>query len=585
MAHVPDGAPGAAARARRDAKPCAAVRGDPRAGRRAHRDVLRQGLRHRLSRSAARGAARGAGAGRRPRRRTAGARRHGMARRRLLCPRLAPQHFPRDAEPYQRVADRGWLAGRGPGIKLAVAGANRRRAGELQPRDLPVGHRRGDIAYVPAGAALLPWARALLGSVGLRLPGAEPPHAGHGGRLRSADPPCVRAAIPDEAAFAHGGRPRAALLGPDRGSPLVPALPADRAASRVRVLQGRPAAARADQHLPAIQLSDADCAARVRALMAEMDSLPGIAFQILQSVFVVLAAPLLTGWINQCRAWLQNRSAPSMLLPYYTLARLFHKDAVMARDASPLFRLTPYVLFGCMWLAAGIVPVLATNLPFAPAADIIALVGLFATARVFSALAAMDTGTSFGGLGARREMMIGFLAEPAMLMTLFTAAFISNSTALTTIVETLAHREFAIHPSLAFAAVAFLMVLLAENARIPVDNPATHLELTMIHEAMILEYSARHLALIEWASAIKLATYCAIGIACFLPWGIAEAGDWGALPVAILAAVAKLLIAGAGLAVLETVLAKMRLLLAPEFLSTAFLLAVLGMLTHFLVRG
>src|SRR5207302_109901 len=134
-----------------------------------------------------------------------------------------------------------------------------------------------------------------------------------------------------------------------------------------------------------------------------------------------------------------------ILLPYYTLAKLFHKDAVMAREASPLFRLTPYVLFGCMWLAAGIVPVLATELPFAPAADIIALVGVFALARVFAALAAMDIGTPFGGLGARREMLIGFLAEPAMLMTLFTAAFISGSTQLTTIVETLAHRDFAIY--------------------------------------------------------------------------------------------------------------------------------------------
>src|SRR5690348_1596870 len=222
-----------------------------------------------------------------------------------------------------------------------------------------------------------------------------------------------------------------------------------------------------------------------------MSHAPAIAFQILQSVFVVLAAPLLVGWVNQWRAWLQNRSAPSILLPYWTLAKLFHKEAVIARHASPLFRATPYILFGCMWLAAGIVPVLATGLPFAPAADIIALVGVFALARVFSALAAMDIGTPFGGLGARREMLIGFLAEPAMLMTLFTAAFISGSTQLTTIVDTLAHREFALYPSLAFAAVAFLMVLLAENARIPIDNPATHLELTMVHEAMILEYSAR----------------------------------------------------------------------------------------------
>jgi formate hydrogenlyase subunit 4 len=316
-----------------------------------------------------------------------------------------------------------------------------------------------------------------------------------------------------------------------------------------------------------------------------MSQATAIAFQVVQSVLVVLVAPLVLGWMNICRAWLQNRSAPSPWLPYYTLAKLFHKDAVIANTASPLFRLMPYVLFGCMWLAAGIVPVLATGLPFAPAADIIALVGLFAVARVFTALAAMDTGTSFGGLGARREMMIGFLAEPAMLMALFTAAFISGSTQLPTIVETLAHREFAIYPSLAFAAVAFLMVLLAENARIPVDNPATHLELTMIHEAMILEYSARHLALIEWASAIRLFAYLAIGFALFAPWGIAPAGDWGALPLALAALAAKLALAGAGLALLETLLAKMRIFLVAEFLSTAFLLGVLGMLIHFLVHG
>ncbi|HTN26198.1 MAG TPA: NADH-quinone oxidoreductase subunit H [Burkholderiales bacterium] len=316
-----------------------------------------------------------------------------------------------------------------------------------------------------------------------------------------------------------------------------------------------------------------------------MDYAPGLAFQLLQSVFVVLVAPLLMGWVNQCRAWLQNRAAPSIWLPYYTLAKLFHKDAVIARDASPLFRATPYILFGCMWLAAGIVPALATNLAFAPAADVIALVGVFALARVFMALAAMDIGTSFGGLGARREMLIGFLAEPAMLMTMFTAAFISGSTQLTTIVDTLARREFAIHPSLAFAGLAFLMVLLAENARIPIDNPTTHLELTMIHEAMILEYSARHLALVEWATAIKLFTYMTIGFALFVPWGIAEAGDWAGLPLALAALASKLALGGAGLALLETLLAKVRLLMAPEFLSSAFLLAVLGMLVHFLARG
>jgi formate hydrogenlyase subunit 4 len=238
-----------------------------------------------------------------------------------------------------------------------------------------------------------------------------------------------------------------------------------------------------------------------------------------------------------------------------------------------------------MWLAVGIVPVLATSLPFAPAADVIALVGLFALARVFISLAGMDIGTSFGTLGARREMMIGFLAEPAMLMTLFTASLISHSTSLVTIVQTLGQSEFVIYPSMAFAAIAFLMVLLAENARIPIDNPSTHLELTMIHEAMILEYSARHLALVEWASSLKLTAYITIGIAMFAPWGIAAAGDWTGVPIALGALVVKLALAGFGLALLETVSAKMRIFRAPEFLATAFLLATLGMLTHFVLEA
>jgi formate hydrogenlyase subunit 4 len=307
--------------------------------------------------------------------------------------------------------------------------------------------------------------------------------------------------------------------------------------------------------------------------------------QLIQALLVVAAAPLLLGWVNACRAWLQNRSAPSLLQPYRALRKLLHKDAVLAENASWVFRCAPYVIFGCMWLAACIVPVFATNLPFAQAADVIALVGVFAVARVFVSLAAMDVGTAFGTLGARREMFIGAVAEPALLIIFFNLSLISQSTSLNTIIDTLAHRELALYPSLAFAAVAFVMVLLAENARIPVDNPATHLELTMVHEALILEYSARHLALIEWASALKLFVYCAIGVACFLPWGIAAAGDWSALPLAVAAVIAKFIVGGAGLALLETVSAKMRIFRVPEFVATAFLLAMLGLLLHFVIEG
>jgi len=309
-------------------------------------------------------------------------------------------------------------------------------------------------------------------------------------------------------------------------------------------------------------------------------SAAGLFSELLQLATALLLAPLLVGWVNQCRAWLSNKRAPSLLLPYRTIRKLFMKDAVVAATASPIFRLAPYIVFGAMCCAAAIVPSLVTDLPFGSAADAIALVGLFALARVFIALAAMDIGTAFGSLGARREMFVGFLAEPALLMVLFTASLISGSTSLPSIVDTLAHREFAFYPSLAFAGVAFTMVSLAENARIPIDNPATHLELTMIHEAMILEYSARHLALIEWAAALKLFNYSCIGLALFFPYGIAAGGDWlatlGAVPILI----AKLAVGGFALALIETLSAKLRIFRAPEFLGTAFLLAVLAMLVN-----
>ena len=307
--------------------------------------------------------------------------------------------------------------------------------------------------------------------------------------------------------------------------------------------------------------------------------------QFLGVLAAVLAAPIFMGWINQCRAWLQNKSAPPLLQPYRAIRKLFHKDAVLATGASSLFRIAPYVVFGSMVCAAAVIPSLGTRLPFSDAADAIALVGLFATARVFMALAAMDVGTAFGSLGARREMLVGFLAEPALLMVIFLASLIATSTALPAISEGLATRTLALYPSLEFPGVAFLLVLLAENARIPVDNPATHLELTMIHEAMLLEYSARHLALMEWAAALKLLNYACIGFALFLPWGTATGA--APTPVTLLASIPilglKLLATGAVLALIETVSDKLRIFRAPEFLATAFLLAVLGLLVHLLL--
>lgn len=312
-------------------------------------------------------------------------------------------------------------------------------------------------------------------------------------------------------------------------------------------------------------------------------SLFGAFSQLLVILLALAAAPLLSGWINQCRSWLQNKRAPGLFQPYRMLHKLFHKESVLGDDASPLFRMAPYLVFGCMTLACGIIPTLSTDLPLSDAADAIALVGLFALARVFISLAAMDVGTAFGSLGARREMLVGFLAEPALLMVLFSASLITKSTSLATIVENLVHRELAIYPSLAFAGVAFTIVSLAENARIPVDNPSTHLELTMIHEALLLEYSGRHLALMEWAASLKLFAYSCIGLAIFFPWGIAESGDPLSLMLALPILLLKLAVGGALLALIEMCSAKMRIFRVPEFLTTAFLLAVIGMLVHFLL--
>ena len=296
-------------------------------------------------------------------------------------------------------------------------------------------------------------------------------------------------------------------------------------------------------------------------------------------------APLFLGWVNQCRAWLQNRSAPSLLLPYRGIRKLFHKDAVIAETriaAVPRGAVRRVRRHGGRrrrssrrW---------ARGCRSRSAADAIALVGLLAIARVFMSLAAMDIGTAFGTLGARREMMVGFLAEPALLMVIFVASLhLGHDGAAADRRTACRRRRSACTRASHSPAVAFTMVLLAENARIPVDNPATHLELTMIHEAMLLEYSARHLALMEWAAALKLFNYACIGFALFVPWGVRRRAGPGALLPSVPVLGLKLLVAGVWLAVLETVSAKLRVFRAPEFLATAFMFAVLGLLVHLLL--
>jgi formate hydrogenlyase subunit 4 len=307
-----------------------------------------------------------------------------------------------------------------------------------------------------------------------------------------------------------------------------------------------------------------------------------LAVQGLQMALVLLLAPLLTGLIRKVKARLLRRRGSPIIQPYPDLVRLMRKEAVLAFNASWLFRAVPYLVFAAIWVAAALVPTFATGLLFSWSADLIAIIALLGSARFFLALAGMDVGTSFGGIGASREVMIASLAEPAMIMIIFTLALIAGSTQLSTIAEFMLSLQAGLRVSLGLALMALIMVAIAENSRIPVDNPATHLELTMVHEAMVLEYSGRHLALIELAASIKLLLYISLIGCVFVPWGLAPADStWDAYAVGIIAYIAKLTVGGCALALFETSIAKMRVFRVPAFLGAALMLGFLGVLLRF----
>jgi formate hydrogenlyase subunit 4 len=291
---------------------------------------------------------------------------------------------------------------------------------------------------------------------------------------------------------------------------------------------------------------------------------------------------LLTGFIRKVKARLLRRQGPPLLQPYRDLVRLLRKEVVLAESASWLFRVIPYVVFAGTWVAASLVPTFRGGLLFSWSADLIALIALLGSARFFLALAGLDVGTSFGGIGSSREVMIASLAEPAMLMIMFTLALIAGSTQLSTMAAYMASGDAGLRVSLGLALLSLIMVAIAENARIPIDNPATHLELTMVHEAMVLEYSGRHLALIDLASELKLLLYISVIGCLFVPWGLAEphAGA-AAVAIGITAYVAKLATGGFLLAIFETSIAKMRVFRVPEFLGAALMLALLATLLRF----
>jgi formate hydrogenlyase subunit 4 len=310
-----------------------------------------------------------------------------------------------------------------------------------------------------------------------------------------------------------------------------------------------------------------------------------LAVQGAQMLLVLALAPLMLGFTRKVKARLLARQGPPVIQPYRDLVRLVRKEAVLAENASWLFRSAPYLIFAATWVAAALIPTFATGLYFSWSADLIAITALIGSARFLLALAGMDVGTSFGGLGSSREMLFSSLAEPAMIMIVFTVALVAGSTQLSSIADfMLAHGGLRV--SLALALVALIIVAVAENARIPVDNPATHLELTMVHEAMVLEYSGRHLALIELAAALKLLLYVSLIACIFVPWGIA-AGESGlsAYAIGTSAYVAKLAVGGFLLVVFETSIAKMRVFRVPEFLGAALMLGLLGTLLLFVSRS
>jgi formate hydrogenlyase subunit 4 len=311
-----------------------------------------------------------------------------------------------------------------------------------------------------------------------------------------------------------------------------------------------------------------------------------LAIQNAQMFLVLLLAPLLTGFVRKVKARLVRRRGPPLLQPYRDLLRLLRKEVVLAENASWLFRVSPYLIFATTWVAASLVPTFGVGLLFNWAADLIVVIALLGSARFFLALAGMDAGTSFGGIGSSREVMIASLAEPAMIMIVFTVALLAGSTQLSSLAGFMMSPGAGLRVSAGLALVALVMVGIAENARIPVDNPATHLELTMVHEAMVLEYSGRHLALIELAAALKLLLYMSLIACMFFPWGLAPPDAGASVQLQGFAAyIIKLAIGGFLLGLFETMAAKMRIFRISEFLGAALMLGLLGVLLLFVSRS
>jgi formate hydrogenlyase subunit 4 len=304
-----------------------------------------------------------------------------------------------------------------------------------------------------------------------------------------------------------------------------------------------------------------------------------------QVVMVVAGAPLLVGLMRQTRARLEGRAGAGIAQPWRDLRKLLRRARATPTGTGWAFGLAPLLLVGTSLVLAAVVPLLTTASPLDRAADLFAIVGLLALGTVTLALAALDTGTAFGGMGASREMTILALVEPTILVAVFALSARVGSTNLAEIVTTTLQDPLRVaSPASLLAAAALVIVVIAETGRLPVDNPSTHLELTMIHEAMILEYAGRDLALVELAASMRLTVLLGLLSSLFLPWGIAGAG-LGALPLALAAFVAKVAVLAVGLSAAEVFIAKLRLFRVPELLAGSFVLAVLAVASSFFLAG
>lgn len=311
----------------------------------------------------------------------------------------------------------------------------------------------------------------------------------------------------------------------------------------------------------------------------------GYLLEFSQALLALLIAPALVGFVRWLKARLQNRRGAPIWMPYFELKKLFGKEVVVSNNASWLFRVAPYIIFGSTVAVTFLIPWLAAPLPFDNIGDLMVVVYLLLLGTFFLALAGLDPGTPFGGMGSSREMTVAALAEPTIALAIFGLALGAGSTNLGHIViATLANPGAAISPGHLLAFAALFIVSLAETGRLPVDNPSTHLELTMIHEAMILEYSGRYLALIEWASWLKLTIFFTLLANLFVPWGVAVTLTPAALGIAFLTLLLKLVVLGAVIAVIETRIAKLRLFRVPELLGMSFVLALLAVTSSFLLK-